>query len=111
MLRPGADPENVQMSDVLCDFCGAAWTADLPLIEGHQGNVICGRCVSVAIVETGEWAEAGAGPIRCRMCLEQRNEPAWVSPMDESARICRRCIDMAADALEGDAETNWRRPG
>ncbi len=110
MLRPGADPDNVQMSDVLCDFCHAMWTADLPFVEGHQGHVICGRCVRVACLEV-ESVEGGAESTRqCCMCLEDRPEPCWASPLDAQARICRRCIEMAADALEGDAESGWQRP-
>ena len=35
MQRPGTDPENVEMSDILCDFCLRAWTKDRPMVEGH----------------------------------------------------------------------------
>lgn len=113
MYRPGTDPENVQMSDVLCDFCHASWTEDLPLVEGHQGSVICGRCVSVAFAEVvlgGGGAEELAG-LKCRMCLEERDEPQWESPLDGTVRICRRCIEMAAGAMEKDPDTSWKRPG
>lgn len=110
MFRPGTDPDNVQMSDVLCDFCHAVWTENLPLVEGHQGHVICGRCVRVAWLEVVSGG-GGDGPgLRCSMCLEDRPDPCWTSPMHEQARICRRCIEMAAEALEGDAESGWRRP-
>lgn len=112
MYRPGTDPENVQMSDVLCDFCHAAWTADLPLVEGHEGSVICGRCVSVGYAEV-VLAGGGVGEVaglRCRMCLEEREEPQWESPLDGAVRICRRCIEMAAGAMEKDPDTAWQRP-
>jgi len=115
MYRPGTDPDNVEMSDVLCDFCHSPWTADLPVIEGHQGSVICGKCVRVACLEVGPGGghEAHGGESRggkCRMCLEEREEPCWASPLDESARICLRCIEMAAEALESDPDIPWRRP-
>ena len=48
MRKPTTDPDNVQMSDVLCDFCRREWTDDLPIVEGHQGSIICGFCLSTA---------------------------------------------------------------
>ena len=33
MRKPGTDNDNVQMSDVLCDFCRAEWTDDLQMVE------------------------------------------------------------------------------
>lgn len=112
MYRPGTDPENVQMSDVLCDFCQSPWTEDLPLVEGHQGSVICGKCVRVAYLQI---VLAGAGEpalpgLKCRLCLEDRDDPSWESPLDGTVRICRRCIEMAADAMEADSDTQWTRP-
>ena len=32
MRKPGTDPENVQMTDVLCDFCRRQWTEDVAMI-------------------------------------------------------------------------------
>ena len=69
MRQPGTDPDNVQMSDVLCDFCRREWTEDVPMIEGHQGSCICGRCLTLAytdIVLTGTPPSYG---YRCPMCL------------------------------------------
>ena len=48
MQRPGVDPDNVQMSDILCDFCRAEWVETLPMVEGHKGSTICGGCLSEA---------------------------------------------------------------
>ena len=112
MFRPGTDPENVQMSDVLCDYCRSPWTEDLPLVEGHEGSVICGKCVRVAYMEvvlTGGGEKDLAG-LKCRMCLEDRADPSWASPLDGTVRICLRCIEMAAGAMESDADTAWTKP-
>lgn len=100
------------MTDVLCDFCHSPWREDVPMVEGHQGSVICGRCVSVAYLQV---VMAGAGEptlsdLKCRMCLEERDDPSWESPLDGTVRICRRCIKMAAGALEADADSQWTRP-
>src|SRR6476660_5354210 len=100
MRKPGTDPENVQMSDVLCDFCRREWTDDLPVIEGHQGSIICGHCVAAAyraiLLEKKATAPAGS---TCTMCLEPRTDPSWASPTHPEAVACKRCINQAAAAL------------
>ena len=48
MFKDGADPEEISMSDVLCDFCGNEWKEEVPMIEGHQGSCICGKCLKMA---------------------------------------------------------------
>ena len=48
VFRPGTDEQNVQMSDVLCDFCHQAWTEAIPFVEGHRGCMICGDCLTRA---------------------------------------------------------------
>lgn len=112
MRKPGTDENNVQMSDVLCDFCRAEWTETLPIIEGHQGSIICGRCLAVACAEVLV-AGGGSTPAgyTCTMCLEKREDRAWVSPAYPEAAICARCIDLAATALAKDKDWNWKRPG
>jgi hypothetical protein len=111
MRKPGTDPDNVQMSDVLCDFCRAEWTEERPLIEGHQGSIVCGPCLTVAYKQV-VLAESDTGPTgyTCTMCLEQREDPAWQSPAYPEAVICRRCIKLAAGALSKDKESGWTRP-
>ncbi|QOJ17635.1 MAG: hypothetical protein HRU76_08585 [Phycisphaeraceae bacterium] len=120
MRRPGTDPDNVRMEDVLCDFCHRQWSADLPLIEGHQGSCLCGRCLSVAYAEV-VLRNIGSAPAgyHCTMCLEsgfdrealgRADEPGWQSPAHPDACICRRCIELAAKALEKDPDFTWRRP-
>lgn len=113
MRKPGTDPDNVQISDVLCDFCGGEWTLDPPLamVEGHQGSCICGKCLSVAyrhvVLDKASSVRPG---YRCTMCLEERPDPGWESPISAEKSICKRCINQAAGALSKDKESGWSRP-
>lgn len=123
MHRTGTDPLDVQMSDVLCDFCGRAWVESIPMIEGHHGACICGRCLTLAyesVVNAG--VDDGGGAFPCRMCLETRSDPGFRSPIElefaaegaeaapVAAMVCLRCIKLAARALEKDPESGWTRP-
>lgn len=121
MRKPGTDPDNVQMADVLCDFCHREWTEDLPMIEGHHGSCICGRCLTVAYTEVmlNKSPTAPEG-YACTMCLEKAedraaldraDEPGWQSPVREEAAVCRRCIKLAAGALHKSKDFEWRKPG
>lgn len=111
MRREGTNPDHVEMSDVLCDFCRREWTLDRPLIEGHHGSCICGDCLAAAFrrvaIEGGDDATPG---YRCTMCLEARSDPCYRSPAYPEAFVCRRCIKLAATALERDPDHAWRRP-
>ncbi len=121
MRKPGIDENNVQMSDVLCDFCHREWTEDLPMVEGHQGSCICGRCLTVAYTEVVLNQTNSAGDeYKCTMCLEREidrqalnrsGEPGWQSPMYSEAVICRRCIKLAAGTLHKDKDFAWTKPG
>ena len=112
MHKPGVDPDNVRMSDVLCDFCRAEWREELPMVEGHQGSVICGRCAAVAYTRVVLLQESTA-PLGycCTLCLENRKDRAWQSPTHPEAVACERCVRQAASALEKDPDTTWTRPG
>lgn len=111
MLRPGADESSLRMEDFLCNFCRRPWTEDLPMVEGHRGNLVCGRCLTVAYVELVlGGASAPSEPLPCVMCLEQRTDPSWRSPADEEQCICVRCVRQAAGALSKDKESGWVRP-
>jgi len=110
MHRPGTDPDNVRMEDVLCDFCHRPWVEQIPMIEGHQGSVICGRCLRVAIAELSREAPKGT-ECHCTMCLEQRDEPGWQSPAHPDAVVCRRCAEQAATTLERSPDFQWSRSG
>jgi hypothetical protein len=115
MHKPGTDPDNVQMSDVLCDFCGVEWTEDRPMVEGHQGSVICGDCLTAAyrgLVGNGGESERKAAEtsgVRCTMCLERRDEPMWRNSTHE-ASICLRCAKRSSGLLHKDPDWDWRKP-
>jgi hypothetical protein len=120
MRKPGTNPDDVQMSDVLCDFCRRQWTDEVPMIEGHHGSCICGRCMTVAYSDVVLHSRSSApADYTCTMCLEANSDRAaenrpdhigWQSPMYEDAVICRRCIKLGAGALHKDADSNWSKP-
>lgn len=111
MRREGTDENDVRMSDVLCDYCHKPWTHDVPAIEGHQGSIICGPCLTVGYAEVVLRA-AGSAPsgYTCTMCLEQRPDHAWASPLFPQAVACERCLKLAANTIERDKDWNWKRP-
>lgn len=98
----------------VCDFCSREWdpAGTEIMIEGHQGSLICTRCLSTAYADIvhhgGGFEHQGK---KCTMCIEERNQPQWESPVNEQSRVCLRCIKQAATALEKDPETGWKRPG
>jgi len=118
--KPGTNPDDVRMSDVLCDFCRSEWTDERPMIEGHHGSCICAACLTCAYEEVVNQKQATApAGYACTMCLEgesdreslnRAGEPGWQSPVQPDASVCRRCIKLAAGALERDADFNWSRP-
>ncbi len=120
MRKPGTDENNVQMTDVLCDFCHRQWTEDLPMIEGHHGSCLCANCLTLAYAEVV--VNGGSTPppeFSCPMCLEKAgdraalgraDEPAWQSPLYEEAVLCKRCIELAAASLSKDKDYNWTKP-
>lgn len=120
MRKPGTNESNVQMSDVLCDFCHREWTEDVPMVEGHRGSCICGRCLTIAYTEVVLNNQNPAGEkFTCAMCLESEqdrsaikrgDESGWRSPVHEVAAICRRCIKQTAGILQKDKESGWRKP-
>ncbi len=125
MRKPGTDENDVQMSDVLCDFCRREWTEDLAMVEGHQGSCICGKCLTIAYVEVvlnkhaAPPAPPSIGEFMCALCLEKSedraalgraDEPGWRSPAHEEAAICRRCIKQTAGVLQKDKESGWSKP-
>ncbi len=110
MRKTGCDEANLQMTDVICDFCRGEWTLQRPMVEGHQGACVCGPCLSQAYREVVLSETAGTVPVHCTMCLEDRQEAAWESPVHPEARICRRCIRQSAAVLQKDADSGWRKP-
>lgn len=110
MRRQGCDPENVLMSDVLCDFCGREWTGSLPMVEGHQGSCICGDCLADAYRALALAEPAAGAAAKCVLCLEQREEPTWSPTGAEAPRACRRCVRQSAAVLQKDGTGGWRKP-
>lgn len=114
MQRPGTDPDNVSMSDILCDFCHREWTEQRPMVEGHKGSVICGECLAAAyraIILTRAGAPEGGGELpRCTMCIEQRREASWGSAEFPESVICARCTKLGASTLIRDKESGWSVP-
>lgn len=97
-----------------CDFCSRRWDPEGSelMIEGHQGSLICLKCLSIAyadvVLHGGGQEHQGK---KCTLCLESRAQPEWQSPVNPSAHACLRCIRQAATALEKDKESGWQRPG
>ncbi len=125
MRDPKADPQNLAMSDFWCDFCRRAWTEDIPMLEGHEGSLICGRCLTLAYADLvlhdapsvpaatdAPGAPRSGDPDRpkCVMCLEHRRDPMWRSPTHEDMLACLRCVKQAATTLEKDPDFGWKRP-
>src|SRR5579862_2940135 len=109
MHRPTADPENMQPTDFLCDFCGRQWDGESPVVEGHKGSLICGDCLAAAYrvlgLENGGNAPAGA---TCVMCLEERKERGWAGAT--GAVVCKRCAKQSAAVLAKDKDYQWVKP-
>jgi len=94
-----------------CDFCHRPWADDRPMVEGHQGSLICAACLSVAFAEVVRQESPSVDRVaNCTMCLEDRAQPGWRSPAFDDAVICLRCIKQSATALEKDPEIAWERP-
>ncbi len=111
MRNPAADPDQLTMQDFWCDFCHAPWTDELPMVEGHQGSLVCAKCLAVAYAEViAAKASVLPGSPKCVMCLENRKDRNWSSPRFEGAVICERCIRQAATALSHDESSGWKPP-
>lgn len=81
------------------------------MVEGHQGSLICGSCLTTAYralaLGTGETVGPG---LTCLLCLEERDQPLWESPAYDEARACLRCVKQAAGALVKDPDSGWAKP-
>lgn len=113
MHRQGADPSMMSPEDFLCDFCMHHWTPERPMVEGHRGSLICGRCLTVAyaavhVLGAGEPAPEGE---TCLLCLSQKLGPHWRSEVvDARPLVCADCLNQAARQLEKDRDSDWKRP-
>lgn len=96
-----------------CDYCSRRWdpAGSEIMIEGHQGSLICLKCLSAAYAYVAGSGGGGENTGKtCALCLEDRKQPQWESPVNDDKRICLRCIKQAATALEKDPESGWTRP-
>lgn len=112
MHRHGADPENMTAEDFLCDFCESCYAPDRPMVEGHRGSLICGRCLGTSFAalwyaNSGEPAPKGEV---CLLCLSENGDPIWRSPVRTTSFICKRCSKQSVVMLERDADSGWKRP-
>lgn len=119
MRREGSDENNLAPEDFLCDFCARTWAGDRPMIEGHRGSLVCGKCLAIAFDElwnraAGEDLPKDLGPEgslpTCAMCLESRAEKHWHSPARDAAWLCKRCTKQSVVMLERDPESGFTRP-
>jgi len=95
-----------------CDFCGTDWDMERPMIEGHQGSILCLACLARAVEEATE----PAAPFACTLCLVEREPPMkrWAHPdagegANREAAVCWDCIRQADRAFAKDEETAWER--
>ncbi len=111
MHRQGINPDNVKPDDILCDFCGTpAWANDTPCVEGHQGSIICGKCLTVAYELVINQKQRIETEDQCRMCLEHRDENGWQGAFEPPAIICVRCVKQASGALNKSKHWDWTKP-
>jgi hypothetical protein len=95
----------------VCDCCMQHWDEDRPMVEGHQGSLICSQCLTVgygSLVHLHEGGEHAGN--KCVMCIEHRSEPLWQSPLRPEIFVCVRCIRQAAGTLSADPDFGWKRP-
>jgi hypothetical protein len=120
MRRETTNEDDVQMSDVLCDYCHAEWSGDRPFVEGHRGACICGNCLRVAYgALVNDRAATAPADFMCTLCregapdraaLDRADEPGWQSPAYPDACVCRRCVKRAAGVLHKDPDYAWTKP-
>lgn len=98
-----------------CDYCGRLWDMHEPMIEGHQGSVLCLACLARAIDDGGN---EPAKRVKCTLCLRDFDpgdgETIWqyADPPAEAnaqARLCGDCAAQADRAFDRDPDTNWTR--
>ena len=111
MRREGTDENNLAPEDFLCDFCGNHWADDRPMVEGHRGSLICGKCLSVAyaVVINNNAGELVPEVVTCALCLQHQETPHWKGALD-NAYVCTKCIRQSAAILQKDKETGWKKP-
>ncbi|PHQ81812.1 MAG: hypothetical protein COB69_03610 [Phycisphaera sp.] len=111
MQRQGADLTNMATTDFICDFSRREWDGKFPLVEGHQGALISGDCLTLAFGQVVLEEQTSLDPgYTCTMCLEERKDRCWQSPAYEDAIICLRCIRQGSTKLHKDPDWDWTKP-
>lgn len=113
MHREGANPENMQLEDFLCDFCAQPWAEDRPFVEGHRGACICGKCLTLAFADLAVYfvSDQPKDEELCTLCLEAKPDaPHWRSPLHDDKIACVNCVKRAAGVLHKDPDTEWAKP-
>ena len=84
------DPNATGVDYFICDFCRKPWTDDRPMVEGHQGSLICASCLTLACLSE---ETAGEGE-KCVMCLmmDGIKGQRYESPTHTGTIICDSCI-------------------
>ncbi|MCZ6835043.1 MAG: hypothetical protein O7G85_04645, partial [Planctomycetota bacterium] len=85
MRKPGTNEDNVQMTDVICDFCHREWNEAIPMLEGHQGSCLCGNCLKIAYTELvlNKHVPEHEDDWKCPMCLESSEDRRAIDRGDE----------------------------
>ena len=94
-----------------CDFCRQPWSDDRPMVEGHQGSLICANCLTIAYTRLVLHHDADTERVdRCALCLEERDQPGYTSPLDPAIVACLRCVRQSATTLDKDPDSRWSKP-
>lgn len=98
---------------IACDFCGEDWDQIKPMIEGHQGSVICLECVKRSLADGTREGER----FHCTLCLRDlppetkrwrfADAPPTANP---AAAACASCLKQAAVAFDRDPDVDWKMP-
>lgn len=97
---------------ISCDFCGTDWDEVRPMVEGHQGSVICLACLRYAL----DQAEPAPDSFQCAMCLMEKPAQArlWTHPgpkpspgLNPNAAICWDCVRLAAKTFHKDKDVDF----
>ena len=97
---------------ISCDFCGTDWDEVLPMIEGHQGSVLCLSCLRYALDQATPAPEV----FGCTMCLMEKPSQArcWAHPapgsapgVNRDAVICWDCVRLGAGTFHKDRDVDF----
>ncbi len=98
---------------ISCDFCGTDWDEVRPMIEGHQGSVICLQCLRYAL----EQSEPAPEAFHCVVCLVDKDAGTrcWTHPapkpspgLNSGAVICWDCVRLGAKTFHKDKDVDFR---